>query len=33
MLCVLKWFVAKKNKELEKHQEETGEYNSWRYVS
>ncbi|KXJ88339.1 major facilitator superfamily transporter [Microdochium bolleyi] len=30
---MLKWWVNKKNQELERRQAETGEYNEWRYVS
>ncbi|UPL03983.1 hypothetical protein LCI18_014917 [Fusarium solani-melongenae] len=33
MLVVLKWYIARKNKQLDKEQEETGQYNSWRFVS
>lgn len=33
MLGVLKWYIAKKNKQLDRQQEESGEHNGWRYVS
>lgn len=34
IFCVVtKWYCQKKNKEIEKEQEQTGVVNNWRYVT